>query len=394
MYHAVQAGRSAKLDPVLMNKLEESIPKQLALTAIENGMRENPAGTYELLSSGASLPINDQNGKAIVPSKVFGQKELQGLVTSARIQTSNWQRANFEGMLQDATDPISGLIPEDIIRAKVESGEINVRAGKALMETQDRKQKAEQAAINTESRRQAAEFARDDRDRYNVLQSRIHDSTAWGAVPEEYASELVADAASIDSPALRQQAINAANRQLTAIKKTGALEEKPVEKQIFSQMNEDRMSNDLTVPLTTDVKQGSRLFPYITGKRDPDTITHSRVEGGLEGLRKLTPEEIETKFGKGVTREQVLQSEQVHYANMQEKMRAWFKDPANEKATYEQANAYRMQLEKPYVFQAVKASLTPPPIGAKPTFETGKIYTDAKGNKARFKADGSWETVR
>lgn len=127
----------------------------------------------------------------------------------------------------------------------------------------------------------------------------------------------------------------------------------PVQKQIFQQMQEDRTSNGLTVPLSTEtVVTNSHTF-----SPDETEVQHNFVSGGLEALRKMDPTAIQDKFGKGVTREQVLQAEQSHAAGIQTKMRDWFQQ--NPQATYDEANDYRISLEKPYVMGAVSTSLKP-----------------------------------
>ena len=60
-------------------------------------------------------------------------------------------------------------------------------------------------------------------------------------------------------------------------------------------------------------------------------------------------------------------------------MREWFNDPNNENKTRQDAEEYRKQLEAPAVYNVAKKSLVP-----QSKFTVGKIYTDAKGNKARW----------
>lgn len=362
MANAVTLGRASHLDPVDMDQMEVAIPRTLALTAIENGLRTNPQGTHELLASGASLPVVDQHGKPIVPSKVFPQKELQSLVTASRVQAANWQKTNFEGMLQDATDPITGVVPDDVIKAKVDSGEINVRAGKALMDAQDRKLKAEKTATETENRRALADFDREDRDRYNVVQSAIHDPAQWSASPEEYAAQLTTQAAEISNKARRAQAIGDINRQMAAVKKTGQLAQRPLETQIMALMREDRESQGAMVPLAVaDVaaSKGSSGFLGIGKSAATEArTTYQSISGGITAIRKMDENEIKDTFGVTATKDSVIDSINVHAARLENEMRDWFKSPEGQKATFEQANAHRQELERPYVMDAVRSTLS------------------------------------
>lgn len=447
MANAVQLGRQSKLDPVDMDKLEQSIPQAVARQAIEQGMAANPQGTHDLLLSGGSLPVADQNGKPIVPKKVFSPRDLEAMIVRSKTEANKWQTENLVRMQAEDADPLTGFIPDNKIKAAISDGNINARAGANLLASQNRTIQAAAAQQNRESfglvetgvrdpiawgnipedyaaklveeakktisdpvlqaravndvhRQLAAVNVKRDENRAALLKSDIMNRDAWGVDPDTHLSDLVADAMKIGDPSLRQRLINDAKGQLAAIKKTGQLEQKPVERLIFSQMAEDRSQNDVTVPLTTETVKGKRNFPDLWN-RAPDTIMHARIAGGLATIRdpeKLPDEEIVKRFGEGATRELLLQSEQLHYAQIQEKMSAWFKDPSNAKATYEQANKYRLELERPYVFQAVSGSLAPkasPTMGDLETVRvkspTGAIGTIPKSNLAKAKAAGYTE---
>jgi hypothetical protein len=361
MANAVALGRSSKLDPVAMDEMEQNIPRALATTAIENGLRANPQGTHDLLVSGASLPIADQKGNAIVPSKVFAPKELQSLINTARVQSAAWQRTNGENLLQTAADPITGLVPDNEIKAKMASKEISEAFGRSLIAAQERKVKAETAASEAENKRQLAEFDRAERDRFNVLQSAIHDPIAWGANPEEYAKALVEDAADISTPALRQRAINDANRQLAAVKKNGQIAEKPVEAQIMELMRKDVQTQGAMVPLSVSDVAAVGAKTHFFSADEPARSAQTRYEqvpGGIEAIRKMKPEDFAAAYGEKATKDQVIEAINVHAARLEAQMRDWFKSPEGEKATFEQANAHRQELERPYVMDAVRATLS------------------------------------
>lgn len=184
--------------------------------------------------------------------------------------------------------------------------------------------------------------------------------------PEQTAKDMKTDGLGWTQPALQRRLDEHIQAKMRAAKTQGQNNVRPVQQQIFDQMREDRENNGLTVPSTTEETPGtSKGGLGVFGSYKPfDVNTPAStkmvpVVGGLAELRKMSADDIEEKFGKGVTKEQVIQAEQAHYANIQGKMRAWFQDPENKNATYEQANAYRIELEKPYVLGAVAHSLTP-----------------------------------
>lgn len=347
MANAVALGRSSKLDPVAMDEMEQNIPRALATTAIENGLRTNPQGTHDLLASGAALPIVDQHGKEIVPSKVYAPKELQSLVNTARVQAAAWQKTNAEDLLQTAADPITGMVPENVINAKMKSKEISEAFGRSLIASQERKVKAETA----ESARAAA---KEDRDAYNLVTAKVHDPTAWGLNPEEYAKSLVDQAAEISDPALRQRAINDANHQLAAVKKTGETAERPVERAMYELMSRDLSEQSAMVPVgVVDVAAEKHLFKANVAA----STLYTPISGGLTELKKKDDLEIEALFGKGTKKEQVVRAAEIHAAKLKDEMRRWFQSEEGSKATFEQADEHRRLLERPYVMDAVKATL-------------------------------------
>lgn len=352
---AARRGRIA--DPTELDALERAIPGTIAMNYIENGLQTNPKGTMEMLKSGASLPATDQKGKAIVPSKVLTPKQIEILTNTARTRTAAWQKNNFEQTVAGSTDPITGFVPEETIKTKMQTGEIDELTGRNFLAAQDRKLKADNAE-------KARILAKDDSDQVALLSSKIHDPTAWGVNPDVYAHELIADAASISNPALRQKAINEANHQLAAVKKTGETAERPIEKQIFGLMNEDRLNNGAMLPVNVADVAAEDGTPKIVGglglfKRSGTaaSTTYTHVAGGLTAVRKMSDDEIKANFGEAATKDSVIESINVHHARLQEEMRQWFKSPEGQKATFEQANEHRQRIERPYVMDAVRATL-------------------------------------
>lgn len=135
-------------------------------------------------------------------------------------------------------------------------------------------------------------------------------------------------------------------------KKQAQQEDHPVQSQIFQQLREDRESNGYTTPSTTEIQKGeSHWFK----PNEPDTVAHNQLLGGLATLRnpnKLSDDQVEQYFGKGVKRADVIRAEQDKYNTIQEKMRQWFSDPENKGADYDTARDYLRKLEAPYVMPA------------------------------------------
>lgn len=150
------------------------------------------------------------------------------------------------------------------------------------------------------------------------------------------------------------------DNKVAAAKKAGVAAEKPVEKDIYDRMKEDRVENGTFIPMAT--VQGEKGFLGFGAK--PDSVEH--IPGGLkalqgEGAQGLLDKDIEAKFGAGTTRQQVLAAEQLHYAQQMTKMRSWFagyrESHGGKDAPEDEAEAYRQSLTAPYVMAAVKQAL-------------------------------------
>ncbi len=179
---------------------------------------------------------------------------------------------------------------------------------------------------------------------------------------EKKAQSIKDDGASLP-PVLRRYLYEHVDAKLKAATNAVTAQEKPVEQQIFAQMREDRLNNGFTLPRSLVTTPGSIEFwnSIKSGSlvRSPDTTEQVPIASSLAKLRNdVTDEEIKTAFGPDMTREKLIRAEQLHAATINEKMHAWFKDPNNAKATYEQANEYRLELEKPFVMGQVTAALT------------------------------------
>lgn len=172
----------------------------------------------------------------------------------------------------------------------------------------------------------------------------------------EATAEKMKDELSQLPTALRTRAYTYIDRQKANAVKEGEKMERPVEKQIFDQMQEDRTHNGMSVPLTNERVKGDW---HMFGPNDPDSVKHNPITGGLNAIRNpylLSDKQITDFYGKDVKRADIIHAEQAHYADMQGKMRAWFTDPANKDATYDEANDYRMKLEQPFITSKIMAA--------------------------------------
>ena len=350
MLNAVKLGRSSKLDPVAMDEMEQNIPRALALTSIETGMQTNPKGTHDLLASGGSLPIADQNGNAIVPKKVFPPKELTALIDHASSEAKKWQTGNLEKMLEQDRDPMTGMVPEANIRKAMKAGLIDSIAGENKIKAQDRE-------IAAKTNKEKATLLSADRQQASLLNSRMTDPTLWGSNPSDFAHELISDAASINDAAVRAKVISDVHKHEASIKKTGQTAEAPIERQIMSLIREDRDTQGAMAPLAvTDIAAdpGSKGFMgFLKKNATPEQTQYKMVPGGIAAIRKMNDDTFALTFGDKTTKDEVIQNINVHAARVENEMREWFKTDEGQKATFEKANAHRQEIERPYVMDSV-----------------------------------------
>ncbi len=124
---------------------------------------------------------------------------------------------------------------------------------------------------------------------------------------------------------------------------------------MYELMSRDLAEQSAMVPIgVADVAAESHLFKANT----PAGTTYTPITGGLAELKKKDDIEIEGLFGKGTKKEQVVRAAEVHAARLKDEMRRWFQSEEGSKATFEQADAHRRELERPYVMDAVKATLS------------------------------------
>lgn len=313
------ATKAGDWTPEQAKKYTDQFPERVQVAQAVNGINANPYQTYRDLQDGKFEDIKNPQTR----------KEL---LTQANARMNSVQSQK----LQEVVDQINTAVtPEafptsDQLEVMVKSGDITAKGANSARALMQKKNVTE------------------SQDKFNLLmmQAQGTDFTVEKN-PEQTVREWKDEAAALPS-ALQRRFAQFADNRLAQAKKKGEAEEKPVEKIIYQQMNEDREKNGLTVPMVAE--PGST---HWYGSDTPTTFSH--VPGGLEGLRKMSDDEIREKFGEKATRESVLRDEQQHYANQQAKMRDWFK--ANPAATEEQAQEYRMKIEKPYVSAAISGIL-------------------------------------
>lgn len=332
-------------NPAEIDQMERDIPRTIATNYIENGLRTNPQGTTELLQSGAALPANDQNGKPIVPSQVLSPREMTALVNTGRVRTAAWQKTNFEDILATRADPITGLIPENVIKDGMANRQIGEQTGRNFLAAQERKVLADTA-------KKASDLAKEDNQKLSMITAKVHDPVAWGVNPDVYAHDLTTEAADIANPTVRQRAISDINRQVAAVKKTGQTADKPVISTQLKFMTEAFENGSAFVPMT----EGKAAVEHIYG--DESAVPSDHVPGGIKAIEKMQPDEIKEKFGDKATKEGVIEAAKLNFATKQKQFLDWAALPENANATPEQANAERQRLERPDARAAVAATIT------------------------------------
>lgn len=286
-------------------------------------------------------------------------RTLVSLNAKAREAKSAAQRNNSNEWNERFAASPDGTIDVDALNADVKAKKVTQVFATGLIARMDRSK------------------IKESKDGYLMAATEVHDHDWEGDKNPQQTAQDITDRYAYLQPADTLRLSKEMDARMNSAKKKGESEERPVVRQIFDQMREDRNQNGFTLPM---VEKTTPAKTHWFWADEPAKTEKQGVEGGLNALQsgKFTDEQIESTFGKGVTREQVIRAEQLHYANITHKMREWFKDPANKDATYEQANNYRIELEKPFVVSQVSLAMKAPAtyrsaqdVGI--AFKTGKI---------------------
>ena len=334
----------------------EQAPRIIDKGQLDQALAGNPIEGY------AYILAKDKDGKPLNATSIVG-KERDAITNTFRIRAVRQQSDNFNVMLQDNYDPSINGVPENVVVEKMNTYQISYKAGENYINAQKK-------AADAVTKKQVEDVAKENTQQLQHVMALAANPLDWKSrKPDDNRDFLLQEAASITDKVKQEKAITYIQRQYQSVLKQGRTEEKPWQADILSRITEDREKNALTVPLIPEIPEGS----------DEPTGKYVAIMGGLNSLRKMSDEDIKKNFGTKAKRADVLQAEQVYFDKIRDDMREWFNDPNNENKTRQDAEEYRKQLEAPAVYNVAKKSLVP-----QSKFTVGKIYTDAKGNKARW----------
>lgn len=336
---SVQAMVEARaMSPGEAKRFSSRFPSIAAQSQADNLIATAPIGAPEAINK----------FKGDIDPRVFVR-----LQATARDAQGRAQSSNLDDFAQDMDASPDGTIDPEVLRKAVSDNQITQRGMNGLLARMDTRKKA----VDAQKTKDRIEADRTSREKKNDLMLAA-DELQYLDDPnvEHKIRDLKADGVALPSAMRRELYEHIDNKQKSA-KKTGESEDNPVKRAIFDRMKEDREQNGLTIPLAASVKEAGRSG-FLWMNKDPEAISFENVQGGLKTLRdteKLPDAAIEKRFGKGVTRTQLMAAEQQHFANQNAKMRDWFK--ANPKATEDEAEKYRQGLERPYLLAATSAEL-------------------------------------
>jgi hypothetical protein len=277
-----------------------------------------PKETQQISSNpiGAPKIIEEQLKKDLPPLK------YRVILNVAKEQQAKAQAANAQDLAGRIDDSPDHTIDENLVKAWKDSGKIRTTDAERIMNRQKAYAKADQ--------KERHGIERDD---FNVAMMEADTPPTDGTKIQDWAAEQKSKGLEWTNPAYRRRFNEFVDRKVDGVMKKGESEERPVERDVM-----DRMKTD---PLG----KGGKLIRSLT---DTNSATY------------LDDQELKKRYGSKADRNQIVRQTQVEQARLFDKMREWFKDPANKDATEEQAEEYRQKLERPSVEAAVKDSLGVP----------------------------------
>lgn len=276
--------------------------------------------------------IQDQLSDKLSPQKLR-------IITHVAMQAqARAQADNAEGISATIDDNPLHTYDEEALKGARDSGQISVPGYQRI-----------QARMKGYAATATKEVNNQERDEYMVAMLDADTPPTDAKALEFWAKDTKEIGLGWTNPALRVRLNKYVDSKVNAVKKAGEKDERPIENQIYSLMDEDRNHGAAFVPAYN--KTDTHFF-------GPDTTSKVRFGGTLADLRKMTDASAEETFGKGTTARDVIAAEQLNYASKREKMRAWFssQEQAGKKPTLEDANTYRQKLESADVMKAVAQS--------------------------------------
>jgi hypothetical protein len=321
------------------NKISRRFPSIAAQAQASTAIASNPIAAPEAIKKFEST----------IEPKVF-----VSIMARANEAKNRQQAANTNDLAMQMDESPDGTIDPELLKEKVKSGDITQRAADGLLARMKRQN------INVSQQDFSAA----------AMDVRNHDFTN-DKKPEDTARQMKDENSHLPE-ALRLRLYKQIDAQVLAAKKQGEALERPVEKQVLDQMQNDRTEAGAMVP-----------FSEMQGKGTDNPQFSHRIEGGLKALKNpdvYTDEQIKKDFGPSATREKIMEAEKLHAAQMFEQMRAWFRDPANKDATVEQANKQRQTLERPWVMSIVSRAAQKQPRLVR---QNGKTYNFDTGEEVK-----------
>jgi hypothetical protein len=293
---AVKAG---DMTPEKAGEYSDQFPQRLAVAQASNMVPHAPGMAIKKIESGGWPEIRDT-------------KQREALVRLAHAQ----QDDNLRNLLLTKRNPLTGDIEEKDLNPAMESGDIDPKAGRALLDTQKRDE------------------ARDDAAERRAFEARIHDSAAWHEDPDKYAHDLRNDLGNIRNPTIQKEVSDSIDRELASVKKTGTTSELPVHRTQLDFMR--NISNERMGAVPTG-NRNQRAAPYI--------------EGGAEKVKTMSDADFKAAFGHNANRTAVVrsveayeESERAKLANAEQEYRDWSKTKKGAEATPQEAADMRERL--------------------------------------------------
>jgi hypothetical protein len=292
------------------------LTRGLQTNQILNGIEADPVSTLRDIKAGQF--------KDVPPKQL---KQLEGVANKAITVKQN---AGRDDILQrhDAGE----IIDEGEIASKEATGDISpagakaVRLGIAQKDLKDANASTSEMLLDVDS--------------HLWTEDKSPDKTA----------QQFKDEAAILPATLRRRVNDRVDMKVKEATKGQAGQEKPVETEIYAQMKQDRERGAL-IPLTQEADPGFKIFGIGT---DP-SYKMEHLEGGTKALDQMSDDDVEEKYGKGMTKQKLSTAERTQAATIHQKMMTFFKQKPD--ATYEEANDQRKKFEQPYVMAYAKEAV-------------------------------------